>query len=188
MRGKERVNIDGIGPVLFESSKKARYMNISVKPFRGVRVAVPYGVPFSFAAEFARSKTGWIKKHQLRIKDLEQEWPEPVELDKKAARKKLTERINAISERYGLPFNRLFIRNQRTRWGSCSSKKNINLNIELVRLPEELMEYVIMHELVHTRVPSHGKAFWTALSAYLPESRLLDARLREHQIMKRSRK
>ncbi len=192
MRGKETLNIDGVGPVLFESSSKARYMNITIRPFRGVRVAVPYGVPLKIALYFARSKTNWIRKHLDRIRDVELEsnlrLEDSAEMDWKAARELLTGRLTDLSAKYGLPYNRLSIRNQRTRWGSCSSKKNISLNIELATLPEELMDYVLIHELVHTRILSHGKAFWAELTGYVPEARLLDARLREHRIMNRYRK
>lgn len=192
MRGKETLNIDGVGPVLFESSRKARHMNITVKPFRGVRVAVPYGVPLRIAKAFARAKTDWISKHQGRIREVELErnthLAHSAEIDWKAARELLTGRLTALSERHGLPYNRLSIRNQKTRWGSCSLKKNISLNVELVTLPEELMDYVLIHELVHTRVHSHGKAFWAKLTGYVPEARLLDAALKNHRILNRSRR
>ena len=59
----------------------------------------------------------------------------------------LIKRLDKLAEKHGLKYNRVFVRNQKTRWGSCSSKNNISLNAKLVKLPEKLMDYIILHEL-----------------------------------------
>jgi len=79
-----------------------------------------------------------------------------------------------------LKYNRVFVRNQKTRWGSCSWKNNISLNAKLVKLPEKLMDYIILHELVHTRVRNHGKEFYAELGQLVPDQKLLDSELKEY--------
>jgi len=64
-------------------------------------------------------------------------------------------------------FNKVSIRNQKTKWGSCSAGNNISLNMNLARLPEELRDYVILHELVHTRIKNHSREFWALLDEFV---------------------
>jgi predicted metal-dependent hydrolase len=176
------IEIDGVGLVLFERSKRARRMNIFVKPSTGVRVAVPHGVSFRKAEEFARDKARWIKKHQNLMKLYEKEnrpiHDIPAGIERMKARRKIVERLEHLAEKHGFKYNRIFVRNQKTRWGSCSCKGNISLNIKLVKLPGELMDYVILHELVHTRVMNHSSDFWDELDKLVVDRKGLRSRLR----------
>jgi predicted metal-dependent hydrolase len=180
------VEIDGVGPVLFERSKRAKHLNISVRPYKGVRVAIPDGLSFKKAEEFVHSRTDWIKKHLGRMKRLELEHEVKSEtaiaIDRAKAKIKLSRRLNYLSAKYGFTYNRVFIRNQRTRWGSCSHKNNISLNIKLVRLPDELIDYVILHELVHTRFKNHSKQFWDELDKILLNAKAIDAQLKQYTV------
>ncbi|MDH3344711.1 MAG: M48 family metallopeptidase, partial [Desulfobacteraceae bacterium] len=85
--------------------------------------------------------------------------------------------------KHGFKYNRVFIRNQKTRWGSCSSKDNISLNVKLVRLPEKLMDYIILHELVHTRVKNHGKKYYAVLDRIVGDRKSLDRELKNYTII-----
>jgi predicted metal-dependent hydrolase len=82
---------------------------------------------------------------------------------RKEAKKYLPERIAFLSEKFGFSFSGLRLKNLTSRWGSCSSVNNINLNIHLVRLPDHLIDYVILHELIHTVHKNHGVHFWKSL-------------------------
>jgi predicted metal-dependent hydrolase len=79
------------------------------------------------------------------------------------ARSVLIERLEALARLHDFTFNKVSIRNQKTKWGSCSARNNISLNMNLVRLPTELTDYVILHELVHTRIKNHSSRFWAEL-------------------------
>jgi predicted metal-dependent hydrolase len=86
--------------------------------------------------------------------------------------------IRKVSRELRLPFCRVTIRNQRTKWASCSSKKNISLNQTLLFLPPQLVRHVLIHELCHTVHPSHSSAFWSLVFEKEPQYRELNAALR----------
>ena len=180
------VEINGIGLVLFERSKRARHLNISVKPFKGVRVAVPDGLSFNKAMEFVHTKTDWIMIQLKKMRQYENEYNLISSIneiiDKEKARKVLTRRLKQLADKHGFVYNRVFFRNQRTRWGSCSHKNNISLNMKLVLLPEKLMDYVILHELVHTHKKDHGKAFWTEMDKLVGDGKKMSSRLKKYGI------
>jgi len=159
------IELDGIGPVVFDRSRRAKHLIINVKPFSGVRVAVPYGVSWEKAERIVISKMGWIQKQQAKIERIRQKFGslDLGRLNKAAARRKLLHRLEELAEWNGFDYNKAFIRNQKTRWGSCSTSNNINLNIKLILLPDELIDYVILHELLHTRVKNHSRGFWGEL-------------------------
>ena len=79
------------------------------------------------------------------------------------AKKILPPRISQLASQFGFQYNKIFIKNLKSRWGSCSGVNNINLNIHLVRLPEYLSDYVMLHELCHTKEKNHGPNFWKLL-------------------------
>ena len=173
------IDIEGVGPVLFERSTKARKLNITVKPFKGVRVAVPKGLAFKKAEQIARSKTPWIIKHQQKMRKLEKKYensPE-VHIDREKAKQVLESRLEEIAATHGYKYNRVTIRNQKTRWGSCSSKNNISLNLKLVLLPDDLRDFILLHELVHTKVKNHANDFWKEITKIEPEARELSKRI-----------
>ena len=101
-------------------------------------------------------------------------------IDKVEDRKFLIERLNELCKRNGFKYNRVFVKNQKTRWGSCSDKNNINLNINLMRLPDELIDYVILHELVHTRIKNHSHRFWEEMNKVVEDPKNLDKKLRQY--------
>lgn len=182
-----KIKIDGIGSVLFEKSKRAKRLNITIRPFKGIRVAIPRSVSFMEAESFVHTKTDWIQKHLAKMREAEIKHKQSIEnskpIDKRNAKHKLTKRLDELANRHGFSYNQVFIKNQRTRWGSCSSKNNINLNISLVTLPDELMDYVILHELVHTRVKNHSKKFWRELDKVVGDAKIIDKQLRKYGVV-----
>jgi predicted metal-dependent hydrolase len=180
------VEIKSVGFIKMERSRRAKHISVSVRPFKGVRVAVPLGVSFARAELFARSKAGWIKKHVDKMNQVERAVKALAgtpPLDRQAVRRRLVDRLNYLAVKYGFQYNRVFIKNQKTRWGSCSGKNNINLNLNLIRLPDELIDYTILHELVHTRIKNHGQRFWDQLDRLLGDARKLDRALNEYNLL-----
>jgi len=186
MTYSNKIEITGIGEVLFERSKKARHLNISVKPFAGVRVAVPDGLSFQKAEEFVCTKTEWIQRQLVRMKQHEDkamsDYSTSDDIGRGAAKRKLTRRLKCLADEHGFTYNRVFIRIQKTRWGSCSQKNNISLNAKIVKLPEELMNYVILHELAHTRIKNHSNDFWELMNKLVGDGKEKAKALRDFGI------
>ena len=178
------IKVSGIGPVLIEHSRRAKHISLSVKAYRGVRVAVPLRVPFNKALEFVHLKKPWIQNHLAKITLHETESRALTELsatiDREKARRQLIGRLNSLAKDHGFAFNRVSMRSQKTRWGSCSRNNNISLNVKLVLLPEDLVDYVILHELVHTRIPNHSNGFWEELDRYVGNGKAFASRLRKY--------
>jgi len=84
----------------------------------------------------------------------------PDKTDREKARVIITNIVDSLCVKYGFEYNRISIRNQHTRLGSCSSLKNLNFNWQIIKFPTENMEYIIKHELAHLKHPNHGRTFW----------------------------
>jgi predicted metal-dependent hydrolase len=181
------INVDGIGPLRINRSRRARRVIISVSPTLGVRVSVPYRTSVRKALEFVETKKRWIQKHQALIAQNEQRRQALAQnlqiSDAAAAKKKITDRLFQLAEIHGFTCNRVTVRQQKTRWGSCSPKNTISLNIKLALLPVELADYVMLHELVHTRVHNHSRRFWAELDKYVLQSRAMAKRLRTNEMV-----
>ncbi len=167
------VFFDEIGAVKLEKSRRARHISITIKPDRDIRVAVPMRISFKKAQELVKTKIGWIKKHRQKMylaQQATQQYSYKT-VHTAAAKEMLIQQLFKLAEQYGFTVNKVSVRNQKTRWGSCSVVNNISLNIKLAALPQELIHYVLCHELVHTRVKNHGPLFWKELENYVPNAR-----------------
>ena len=180
------INIDGIGSVLFEKSRRAKRVVISIRIPQSVRVAVPTRTSFKKAEEFVLSKIERINKHLKKVKQYEKDRKTIRDnfngIDKAIAKRVLTNRLKHLAEKHEFSYNKVSIRSQRTRWGSCSNKNNISLNVKLVLLPKELIDYVMLHELVHTRIHNHSKKFWAELDRYIGNGKVMAKRLRMNDL------
>lgn len=178
--------LDGVGPVLFEKSRRARRIGLTVRASRGVRIAVPSRVSFDEARRVALSKLDWIERTLARVERARDRCHEVVlaaeRLDRRAARAHLTGRLAALAEEHGFTPGRLSVRNQGTLWGSASPSGRIQLNACLAVVPQDLADYVILHELVHTRVRGHGRTFWAELGRHVSDIHGHRARLREYSL------
>jgi len=169
-----------VGTIKYIGNNRAKRIIVSIKP-EHVRVVIPKRQSFKNAQKFVESRLDWIKTNRQSM-DLQLEKKKKLpEIDRKVARKILCRRIGELAQLYNFVYNRVSIRKQKTRWGSCSSKNNINLNMNLLHLPSELMDYVLLHELVHTRVKDHSKDFWNELNTVVPNARQIDKKLKDYQ-------
>lgn len=105
-----------------------------------------------------------------------------VEALRAQAKRELPPRLAALAAQHGFTYNKVFIKNNVSNWGSCSSLKNINLNLRLVTLPQDLQDYVMLHELCHLRYLNHGKEFHALLESVCPGHRQLASRMKEYKI------
>ena len=177
------INIPTIGLVTFAKSRRAKRLSITLKPFKPVRVAVPHTISMEKAANYLHSHLDWIINHLPGIRNLEQQHqaaPSITPQFPSNAKQLLIDRLNHLAHIHSYQYNRVFIKNQKTRWGSCSSLNNINLNINLINLDQDLIDYVILHELVHTKIKNHSPRFWSQLQSHLPNSKSLNKQLKSH--------
>jgi predicted metal-dependent hydrolase len=93
----------------------------------------------------------------------------------------LPKRLKELAEKHGFRYQDVSIKNTKTRWGSCSSTNNINLNLHLMRVPEHLIDYVLLHELSHTVVKNHGEKFWLLLEHCYPGARKADKEMNNYR-------
>ena len=101
-------------------------------------------------------------------------------LIRRLAARELPHRLHALAARHGLAVSRVTVRDQRTRWGSCSPDGRISLNWRLVQMPEHVCDYVLLHELMHLRVRNHSARFWRHVAAACPGYEQARSWLREH--------
>ena len=98
------------------------------------------------------------------------------------AKNYIPEKVKELSQKHNLSCKKVFIKNLKSRWGSCSAKNNINLNLHLMRLPEKFIDYVILHELAHTKEKNHGQGFWNLLSSLVLDARELNKELKKYSV------
>ena len=161
--------VPDVGTVMLAVSNRAKYLRITIKPDRTIRLTVPRKVSYKQAKQFLHSRIPWIEKHLRKFEELEnnRQYVRLPRISKAGARSILIERLQELAEMHDFRFNKVSIRNQKTKWGSCSARNNISLNMNLARLPEELRDYVILHELVHTRIKNHNREFWALLDEFV---------------------
>ena len=176
------INDPVIGQVLMKKSTKARRISLRVHPVKGVTVTVPYIVPYMAAEVFFRLKRSWvidtIARQKEKYKDVKIASDQEVEQLRRKAKMVLPPRLSELAVRYGFAYNNVTIKHNATNWGSCSTRNNINLNLNIVRLPGVLQDYILLHELCHLRHHDHGHGFHLLLEHVVTDNllKLVDAK------------
>lgn len=162
---------------------KRKSMTIQIKAHGQVFVRTPYRVSKRTVEQFLYAHQKWIleKQHQVIAAEAQQvhitdeERKQGIEL----AKKLIPERVAYFAKHMGVTYGRITIREQKTRWGSCSSKGNLNFNWKLVLFEPELLDYVVVHELAHRIEMNHSASFWAIVESVLPDYKERRKRLRE---------
>ena len=154
---------------------RSRRKTIAIQIDRNGQVILrtPYGITKRQAEKFLDEKKDWILKNIRQVENRktdqimisEEQRREGIE----RAKRIFPERTAYFALRMGVDYGRITIREQKTRWGSCSSKGNLNFNYQLYYMPQELMDYVVVHELAHRKYMNHSKEFWAEVKKYCPE-------------------
>ena len=128
--------------------------------------------------EFYNKNKAWLEKHIIENEKRTEKsrfYPafteDEIKALKERAKQYIPQRVEYWAEIIGVKYNSVSIRAQKTRWGSCSSRGNLNFNWRLLLMPERVMDYVIVHELAHRREMNHSAAFWQIVETYLPDYR-----------------
>ena len=171
--------IDGIGDIQFRKSDKAKRVIISIKTSNSITVTVPRFISFKKTESFVIAKKDWIKKHQVSI-DNKFDISSRFDTITSNQKQSLINRTTFLANKYGFEFDKLTIKKMTSRWGSCSNKNNISLNLGLALLPKNLQDYVILHELVHTKIKDHSVKFWDELNKLMPNAKKLNRQLNKN--------
>lgn len=162
---------------------------LQVTPDGRVIVRAPKRCPRSFIEAFVRQKEDWVLRQLARFEKQRKEHPPaeqpPLSDEDRAryisiARDIFTRKTAYYARIMGVSYGRITIREQKTRWGSCSNKGNLNFNWRLILAPEEVLDYVVVHELAHRREMNHSKAFYAVVESVLPDYRQARRWLRDH--------
>jgi len=154
---------------------KRKTIALEIKKDLQVVVRAPRRLPESEIRRFVESKSEWINKHMKLMRErLESEKSSPkfTQEELRALAEKAKELIPKRVEYYapiiGVKVGKITIRNQKTRWGSCSGKGNLNFNCLLMLTPQEVIDYIVVHELCHLKQLNHSPKFWAEVEKILP--------------------
>jgi predicted metal-dependent hydrolase len=162
-------------------------MRITIYPTGEVKVTAPRLVPEFVVRRFVASREEWISRKVAEFKSRPVapkriQWGTGKRREylahKKAAYALAVEKVRHVAEKYGVQFGTITIRNQKTRWGSCTRKGNLSFSYRIVFLPEELQNYLVVHEVCHIREFNHSKAFWELVAQEVPKYTELRKRLK----------
>ncbi len=159
---------------ILKSSQRAKNIRLTVYP-NGELIAVkPLKAKQGLVEKFIQQKANWVLnklayskqfKKNAFLKRNKQDYLK----NKQKALDFVCQRIDFYNKIYQFNFNRISIRNQKTRWGSCSQKKNLNFNYQILFLPDKIADYVIIHELCHLKELNHSKKFWELVAQAMPD-------------------
>lgn len=167
------------------NTKRTRRLRITVYPGGRVVLSHPRFVTNRGILRFLSQYETWVAKEVEKMKHVivpearllgsRKEYKE----QKEKARAFVHERLHYFNLHYKLAHGRVAIKNMKSRWGSCSGKRNLNFHYKIVSLPPELADYLIVHELSHVKELNHGERFWSLVGETLPNYTILRTRLRK---------
>lgn len=150
-------------------------MALKVSEAGTVTVRIPYGVRPEEADRFVEAHVDWIRKRIAECRERAAARPAYTDREREAgkrlAKELLLKKCRYFAERMGVSYGTVTVREQKTRWGSCSAKGNLNFNWKLVLMPPEILDYVVVHELAHRLQMNHSAAFWAEVGKILPDYR-----------------
>lgn len=186
MPKEELVKIAGLSVLLVRSSRKT--LAVQIRADGTVIARAPLRMPKDRILCFLSEKASWIRMQQGRMQERENMRQQArIHLDA-AQEKELRERAKSVlaqrtayfARQVGVTYGRITVRDQKTRWGSCSQTGNLNFNFRLILAPPEVLDYVVVHELCHRRQMNHSAQFWQEVAQVLPDYRERKAWLTEN--------
>lgn len=153
---------------------KRKTLAMEIQPNGNIVVRAPMRMSERQIVKFVESHEDWIRKHRAKMELSQQETVEPLtaeEIDALAnkAMEVIPERVKHYAPLVGVTYGRITIRNQKTKWGSCSSKGNLNFNCLLMLMPMEVIDSIVVHELCHRKYMNHSKDFYEEIYRVYPE-------------------
>lgn len=157
-------------------SKRARRMRLAVYCDGAITITAPIGIQQSIIERFIKEKSEWLFSKieffcQFKGEKITSNSPEDYIELKSDALSLATQKVEYYNKVYKFKYNAIHIKNQKTRWGSCSKKGNLNFNYKIILLPESVADYIIVHELCHLKEFNHSQKYWKLVSKAIPDYR-----------------
>lgn len=161
---------------------RRRNLGIVIDTEGEVEVRIPMRVSYAEAEDFVRERHDWIIKSRGKMlerrkrheaKNWEQVKAETDPWIRGRGGELFSEKVTGWAQKMGVEYRRLTIRDTSTRWGSCSSRKNLSFSWKVFVMPERLVDYLVVHELAHLRYMNHSEDFWNLVRTYIPECKSL---------------
>ena len=181
----------GLGEIRISVIRSARKsLGLEVRDANTVLARIPTRVSDRELKDFVENHRSWILEKTAVMAEREENRKStpapPPELLSKTDRMKIQlkigKRVRHYCETMGVTVGYVTVKNQKTRWGSCSAKGNVNFNYQLAFLPEELLDYVVIHELAHRRHMDHSRTFWAEVEKYCPDYLERREQLKEYSL------
>ena len=168
--------------VQIKKNRRSKHLRLTVHSDGSVLLTIPWRVSKEIGLKFLQEKKDWLIE-QLKIKNEKlKDIPRRTRMDylkhKEEARKLVWGRLEHFNSFYNFEYNNFVIRDQKTRWGSCSGKKNLNFSYRIIFLPPELADYLIVHELCHLKEMNHSSRFWALVEKTIPNYKATRMKLR----------
>lgn len=154
---------------------RRKTLSIRITQEGNLEIRAPLGMPKGEIEAFLKEKAQWIETHRAKVlAEYAQGQEAPLDEEEiltlaEQMRQRLPEKLNRHAASMGVTFGRVTIRCQQTRWGSCSSRGNLNFNCLLMLAPEEVLDYVVVHELAHRKQMNHSALFWQEVARECPD-------------------
>jgi len=183
----KKETLDGIS-VIYKKHPFSKCIRITPKQDGTVLVTLPKRTSYACAKEFVQKNAEWIKNSLKKTKNdwvfdkTSPDYSRIIEERRKLAKKILPKRLDELAKKFGFKYGKVFVKNQKTVWGSCSFRNNINLNLNLVTLDDTLIDYVLLHELTHTVHKNHQREFYNLLVKNMPNALEIRKRLKKVRI------
>jgi len=183
MKKEVRLDDENISYTLKKSSK-SKNIKLYINSDNSIIVTAPNWLPVFFIEIFLKKKSKWILEKVRSLKETK-EINKSIFNDahykkhKEEALNLVIDRAEYFSQMYNLKYNKISVKNQKTRWGSCSATKNLNFNYKILFLPERLRDYIVVHEICHLKEFNHSAKFWDLVSEVFPDHLTLRKELRK---------
>ena len=154
---------------------RRKSLSLRIAPDGSLDIRAPIGMPRREIDRFLEEKADWIATHRAQVlRDRQQGalhaiGAEQLETLKELAREPIYESLRRFAPQMGVNYGRVTIRCQKSRWGSCSSRGNLNFNCLLMLAPEEVLDYVVVHELAHRKQMNQSALFWQEVERECPD-------------------
>jgi len=171
---------------LLRNNYRSKSLRLTIRHDGTLVVSKPRFVPLFALEKYLKEKADWILEKSAYFKRLKLPSHEQNHLNylraKKPAKLYIYNKVAHFNRLYNFSYNRIAIKNQRTCWGSCSKKANLNFNWKIINLPETLADLIIVHELCHLKEFNHSQRFWDLVAMAIPDYKIRRLELKRNQI------